>query len=100
MFGSTGEQKLLESLKNFAAQSENNITLKRGWLGLNLLNVRYDPSKMLFTVTRKIMEQIILIKDLNSSNPWIPEKKQSVDLIPNHIKNTDFLSILCGQPPR
>ena len=44
------------------------------------------------------MNTSIFKKSLNSSQPWIPEKNCSMELIPKNIKTSDFLSILHSKP--
>ena len=56
--------------------------------------------KINFKITCKIMDTKSFTNCLNSSEPWIPEKKSSIDFIRNHIKNSDFLSSLYSQPLR
>ena len=72
--GLAREQKLLESLKNYAKLKEYKFTLQWVRPRLHLLNVQYDPWKMYFTVTWKIMDTSTFTNCLNPSQPWIPEK--------------------------
>ena len=54
--GLTLEQNLVENSKNFAKLKEFKLPLQRVRLRLHLLNVRYDPWKVYFTVTWKILD--------------------------------------------
>ena len=69
----TRERNLLQSLKNFAQPNEYKFTLQ--WLRpkLLLLNLQYDPWKIHFIVTWKIMDTSTF-NCLNSSQPRIPKK--------------------------
>ena len=73
-FGLIREPNLLESLKNHAKLKENKFTLQWVRLRLHFLNVKYDPWKIYFTVTWKIIDTSTFTNCLNSSEPWIPEK--------------------------
>ena len=73
-FESTGEQNLLESLKNFAKLKEYKFTLQGVRPRLHLLNIQYDPWNIYFTVTWKIMDRSAFTNCLNLSQPWIPGK--------------------------
>ena len=72
-FGSTREQNLPESVKNYAKLNEYRCT--RRWLRprLHLLNVQYDPWKTYFTITWKIMDTSKFKKWPNSLQHWILE---------------------------
>ena len=72
--GSTGEQKMLESLKNYAKLKEYKFTLQWVRPRLHMLNVQNDPWIIYFTVTPKIMDTRIFKKGLSSSKLWILEK--------------------------
>ena len=73
------EQNLLESWKSFAKLQEYKLTLQWMRLKLHLLNVQYDPSKLNFTVTWKVIDTISFTKCLNASQPWFPEKNCLID---------------------
>ena len=66
-FGLTREQFLLQSLEKYATPKEYKFTLQRVRLRLHLLNLKYDPSKVYFTVTCKIMDTSNFTKRLNPS---------------------------------
>ena len=72
--GLTREQNLLESLKSYAKMKEYNITLQWVRPRLHLLNVQYDPWKMYFTVTWKIMGKSTSKNWLKSLQHKFPEE--------------------------
>ena len=61
----TKEQKLLESLKNYAKLKEYKFTLQWVKPRLHLLNVQYDPWEKHFTVTWKTMDTSTFINWFN-----------------------------------
>ena len=93
-YGSKKEQNLLESLKNCAKLKEYNFNLQWKRLRLHLLDVQNDLRKIYFTVTWKIMDTGSFLFCLNSSQPRNLEKNCSIDLIPNNVSISDFLSFL------
>ena len=64
--GLTGEQNLLESLKNYAKLKEYNFNPQWVRPRLHLLNVQYDLWKIYFTVRWKTMETSTITNWLNS----------------------------------
>ena len=64
--GSTREQNLLESLKNYAKLKEYNFSLHWVRPRLHLLNVQYDLWKIYFTITWKAMDTGTFTNWLNS----------------------------------
>ena len=72
-FGSRKEQKLLESLKNYAKHRA--YIFIPHWVRprLHLLNVQYDPWKSYFTVTWKIMDTSSFKNCFNSLQHWLLE---------------------------
>ena len=99
-FGSTSEQKLLESLEKCAKLKEYKFTLQWVRLRLHLLKVQYDPWKIYFIVTWKTMDTSTFRNCLSWSEPWLPEKNCPTELISKNVKTSDFLSNLYGKPLR
>ena len=64
--GLTRGQNLLESLKNYAKLKEYKFTLQGARSRLHLLNVQYDPWKIDFTVTWKLMDTSTFTNWFNS----------------------------------
>ena len=64
--GLTREQNLLKSLKNFAKLKEYKFTIQWVRPRLHLLNVKYDPWKIYFSVTWKTMDTSNFKNWLNS----------------------------------
>ena len=62
-------QRLLESLKNFANLKDYNFTPQREIQKLQLLSVQYNPWKIYYTVTWKLVDTNTFTSFPNSSQP-------------------------------
>ena len=99
-FESRRQQKLLESLKNYAKHRAYIFILHWVRPRLHLLNVQYDPWKSYFTVTWKIMDTSSFEIMFQFVTTVTSRRNCSVDLIPKNVKTSDFLSILRSRPLR
>ena len=72
--GSTREQNLLESLKDYAKPKEYKFTPERVSPNLHWLNLQYYVWKIDFTVTGNTMDISSLAKWLNLLQYWILEE--------------------------
>ena len=72
--GTTREQKLLESLENYAKLKEYKFTLHWMRPKLHMLNVQYDPWKIYFIVTWKTMHTSTITNWLNSLQHYVLEE--------------------------
>ena len=93
VFGSTKEQNMLESVKNFAKLKEYSFISQRIRLRLPLLSVQCDPWKKFFTVTWKVLDTITLICLSQFVTNLNPEKSCSKDLIPKNVRNSQLFFI-------
>ena len=94
-FGSTGEHNLRKSSKSFAKMKEK-VPPKRMRLRVHLLNVQYHISKMIITVTSRLMPKIIFPKCLKLSRAWFPENNCLKVLIPKFAKYFFFSALPCS----
>ena len=94
-FGSTKEPISQERSENIAKLKENKFTLRWVRLWMHLLNVHYDPRKIYFTVTWKVVEAVTFTNCLNSSQPKLQKKKCSIDMIPKYVENSEKFCPFC-----
>ena len=90
-FGSTREQNLLESLKNYGKLKEYKVTLHWVRPRLHLLKAQYDHWKLYFTAYKKDNGCKYIHKLTQFVTTLISRWNSSIDLIPkNCLKNPIF----------